>query len=63
MTFRLTDRAIDASALMDGLGDTRAGACVTFEGRVRDHSGGRSVRSLDYEAYAPLAEKEGGRCV
>jgi molybdopterin synthase catalytic subunit len=61
MTFRLTDKPIDASALKDGLGDTRAGACVTFEGRVRDRNGGRTVRALDYEAYAPLAEREGDK--
>jgi molybdopterin synthase catalytic subunit len=59
MTFKLTGTAIDAPALMDGLRDTRAGACVTFEGRVRDRNGGRTVTALDYEAYAPLAEKEG----
>jgi molybdopterin synthase catalytic subunit len=59
MDFRLTNSAIDPSGLLGGLGDTGAGACVTFEGRVRDHDGGRPVRALDYEAYAPLAEKEG----
>jgi len=61
MPFKLTDKPIDASALMAGLRDTRAGACVTFEGRVRDRNDGRAVRALDYEAYAPLAEKEGER--
>ena len=59
MTFKLTGTAIDVPALMDGLRDARAGACVTFEGRVRDRNDGRAVRALDYEAYAPLAEKEG----
>jgi molybdopterin synthase catalytic subunit len=59
MEFRLTDSAIDPAGLLAGLADTRAGACVTFEGRVRDENGGRAVRGLDYEAYAPLAEKEG----
>ncbi|HMD62005.1 MAG TPA: molybdenum cofactor biosynthesis protein MoaE [Opitutaceae bacterium] len=61
MTFRLTDKAIDASALMEGLRDTGAGACVAFEGRVRDRNDGRRVTALDYEAYAPLAVKEGAR--
>lgn len=63
MDFRLTDRPIDPSALLAGLADTRAGACATFEGRVRDQNDGRAVGSLDYEAFAPLAEKEGGRIV
>jgi molybdopterin synthase catalytic subunit len=61
MDFKLTDRAIDPSALLGRMGDTSAGACVTFEGRVRDHSEGRSVTALDYEAYGPLAQKEGER--
>lgn len=34
---------------------------MTFEGWVRDHNDGRPVSALDYEAYAPLAEKEGER--
>ncbi|HXQ80981.1 MAG TPA: molybdenum cofactor biosynthesis protein MoaE [Opitutaceae bacterium] len=61
MDFKLTDKPIDGAALMAGLRDTRAGACVAFEGRVRGESGGRAVTALDYEAYAPLAEKEGER--
>jgi len=61
MTFRLSSSAIDAAALKKELGDPRAGACVVFEGWVRDRNENREVRSLEYEAYAPLAEKEGGR--
>ncbi len=61
MDFRLTDRAIDPQALLAAMGDTRAGACATFEGRVRGQNEGRAVEGLDYEAYGPLAEKEGGR--
>jgi molybdopterin synthase catalytic subunit len=61
MDFQLTDKAIDTAALLGGMGDTSAGACVTFEGRVRDHSEGRTVRALDYEAYGPLAQREGER--
>jgi len=34
---------------------------VTFEGWVRARNDGREVRALEYEAYAPLAEKEGAR--
>ena len=59
MEFRITDRDIDPAALLKGMGDTRSGACVTFEGRVRQQNDGRGVKSLDYEAFAPLAEKEG----
>ena len=63
MDFRLTDLPIDPAALLGGMGDTGAGACATFEGRVRDRNDGRAVERLDYEAFAPLAEKEGARIV
>jgi molybdopterin synthase catalytic subunit len=33
------------------------GAIATFCGVVRDHSDGRRVHRLDYEAYAPMAER------
>jgi molybdopterin synthase catalytic subunit len=59
MDFRLTANSIDPSVLMDELRDARTGACVTFEGRVRDHNDGRAVHALEYEAYGPLAEREG----
>jgi molybdopterin synthase catalytic subunit len=36
-----------------------AGACVCFEGWVRDHSEGERVRELEYEAHEALAAKEG----
>jgi molybdopterin synthase catalytic subunit len=61
MSFRLTAAAIEPSKLMEALRDVRTGACVTFEGRVRDINEGRAVRALEYEAYAPLAESEGAR--
>jgi molybdopterin synthase catalytic subunit len=61
--FTLSADPLDAAALQRELADPRAGACVTFEGWVRDHNGGRSVRALDYEAFAGLAEREGTRIV
>lgn len=57
--FALATSAIDAAAEKRRLDDSRAGACVLFEGWVRDHNDGRSVIGLDYQAYAPLAESEG----
>ncbi len=59
MNFLLTDKPIDGSVLMEGLRDARAGGFVSFEGRVRSQNEGRSVQTLEYEAYAPVAEKEG----
>jgi molybdopterin synthase catalytic subunit len=61
MNFRLSSDPLDPAALLVALRDERAGACATFEGRVRNRNEGRPVRALDYEAYAPLAEKEGER--
>src|SRR5580704_15259577 len=61
MSFRLAAEPIDPAALQAALRDPRAGACATFEGWVRERNGGRPVKALDYEAYPPLAEKEGER--
>jgi molybdopterin synthase catalytic subunit len=61
--FRLQTTPLDPAALHAALGEPRAGACVTFEGWVRNHNEGKPVLSLGYEAYAELAEKEGGRVV
>jgi len=59
--FQISATAIDPAAQRAALPQTSAGACVTFEGWVRDRNDGRPVRALDYEAYQPLAEKEGQR--
>lgn len=59
--FRLSAESFDPAALQRTLGDQRAGACVTFEGWVRDRNEGQPVGSLEYEAYGPLAVKEGER--
>ena len=61
MSFSLASTAIDPVALQRALADMRAGACVTFEGWVRNRNEGQPVASLEYEAFAPLAEKEGAR--
>ncbi len=59
--FFLSKEPIRAVEAGKQLANHEAGAMVTFEGWVRDHNGGRSVKSLDYEAFEPLAEKEGCR--
>ncbi|MBI4622547.1 MAG: molybdenum cofactor biosynthesis protein MoaE [Verrucomicrobia bacterium] len=61
--FKISPEPIAPAALQRTLADARAGACVTFEGWVRNRNEGQPVLSLEYEAYAPLAEKEGGRIV
>ncbi len=59
--FTLSSEPIDVATCKAHLAEARAGACVTFEGWVRDHNDGQPVASLEYEAYAPLAENEGAR--
>ena len=59
--FRVSSSPLDPSGLRRLLDDPRAGAFATFEGCVRDLNEGRPVSALDYEAYLPLAEKEGAR--
>lgn len=61
MSFQLSAAPIEGAHLKSSLVETRAGACVVFEGWVRDHNEGQPVQSLEYEAYPELAEKEGAR--
>ena len=59
MTFKITAEPIDPAALKQALAKDAAGACVTFEGWVRDHNEGAPVTALEYEAHAAIAEEEG----
>jgi len=59
--FRIISEPIDPQTLKTELLDPHAGACVTFEGWVRNHNEGKPVQALDYEAYTQLAEAEGER--
>ncbi len=61
MSFEITDQRIDPDALKAELSREAAGACVSFEGWVRDHNDGEPVIALEYEAHAPIASKEGQR--
>jgi len=61
--FKISSVPLDPGALNRALLDPRAGACVTFEGWVRNENEGRAVRALDYEAFAELAEREGNRII
>jgi MoaE-MoaD fusion protein len=54
---RLTPDPIDLTAVAAEVADERAGAIATFSGTTRVESRGRSVRHLDYEAYAGMAEE------
>ncbi|MBS1718753.1 MAG: ThiF family adenylyltransferase [Armatimonadetes bacterium] len=53
--FSLTPEPISATAREV----PSAGGFVSFEGKVRDHAGGRQVLRLEYEAFDELAVSEG----
>ncbi len=57
--FSLSEQPINGGTATARLRNPGAGACATFEGWVRDHNEGRAVERLEYEAYAPVAVKEG----
>ncbi len=57
--FSISSQAIDLQAFRASLADDTCGACVVFEGWVRNHNEGRKVLRLAYEVYEPLAVKEG----
>jgi molybdopterin synthase catalytic subunit len=57
MTY-LTDRPIDWQTLVKRVMRSSDGACVVFEGVVRDQHEGKKVQSIFYDAYRPMAEKE-----
>ncbi|HEY7890173.1 MAG TPA: ThiF family adenylyltransferase [Steroidobacteraceae bacterium] len=63
MTFRFSAKPFDESALRAELSDPACGGYAVFEGWVRDHNEGQRVRRLEYEAFEPLAIKEGERII
>jgi molybdopterin synthase catalytic subunit len=54
----LTNRPIDASAVLADVASHDAGAVVLFFGTTREFSHGRRTLSLDYECYPQMAEKK-----
>ncbi|HEX3843718.1 MAG TPA: ThiF family adenylyltransferase [Steroidobacteraceae bacterium] len=61
--FRFASASLDESTLRAALSDPTCGGYAAFEGWVRDHNEGRRVRRLEYEAFEPLAIKEGERII
>jgi molybdopterin synthase catalytic subunit len=55
---RLTRESIDYHALTESVRTPHSGAVVLFLGTVRDLTGEQVTVFLDYEAYAPMAEKK-----
>jgi len=56
--FRVTTEPLNVQQVNDLVKRPTDGAVVTFDGIVRDNFDGRSVRYLEYEAYAAMAEKK-----
>lgn len=52
----ISDEVLDEALVRSAVGGDADGAVVTFCGVVRDHDGGKAVRSLDYRAH-PEAER------
>src|SRR5690349_12151677 len=58
---RITRDALDAQsirALEEAITSNGDGGVVTFQGVVRDNARGKQVRSLEYDAYAEMAEQQ-----
>jgi len=51
----LTETPLSAQALVAAVEEGGAGAIVLFSGVVRDQTGGRRVKFLEYEAHATMA--------
>ena len=51
---QLCEEALDEAAVAQMVASPRHGAVVTFVGVVRDHSQGRDVSYLEYEAYPEM---------
>lgn len=55
--FRIVTEPLTIEPVAALVADPRAGAILTFAGVVRDNARGRAVAALEYEAYAPVAER------
>jgi MoaE-MoaD fusion protein len=53
----ITRKPLDLGAFAQRVAFSGAGAIVTFSGVVRDNARGKSVKYLEYEAYAGMAEQ------
>lgn len=62
-TFRFSRTPINVESLRQELADPSCGGYTSFEGLVRNNNEGMSVRHLEYEAFEPLAIKEGEKIV
>lgn len=54
----LTTEPLNSQLAIDHVMTDADGAYVLFVGVVRDHAKGRKVTGLEYQVYAPMAEKQ-----
>ena len=54
--YRVTSEPLSTEAVADLVTVPGAGGVVVFAGVVRDHTAGRRVVALEYEAHTPMAE-------
>ncbi len=54
---RVTRAKLDPAALAAAVSSPKHGAVTTFVGAVRAVHAGRQVKGIDYDSFAPLAEK------
>ena len=55
---KIVQTKIDIAALETKVSGIENGAICTFAGQVRNHSRGKKVAFLEYDAYIPMAEKQ-----
>ncbi|MCB0519311.1 MAG: molybdenum cofactor biosynthesis protein MoaE [Lewinellaceae bacterium] len=58
LEIKLFERPLDAKHCIDFVSEGGVGAINVFIGSVRDHTQGKRVVRLEYEAYAPMAIAE-----
>lgn len=58
--FLVTGAPLSLDAVVRAVSGAGQGGLVTFSGAVRDATRGKAVVRLEYEAYAPMAEKQLG---
>ncbi len=54
--YRLTDGPLSEAEVTTAVASPAAGGVVIFSGVVRNETGGRRVKFLEYEAHGPMAE-------
>ena len=61
--FSISHESLERIDLKGMMSNSRAGALVCFEGKVRNHNEGQEVVSLEYECFEELARKEGKKII